>query len=322
MSPQAARARRAASGHEVLIDSVEMTSRRAKTRRRELGERQTALLFLLPSLVGFLVFYVYPTGRGLWLSLTDWNLLSSPHFVGLRNYRALFSDPVFVNAVKVTVEYVLINIGTQTVIALGLAALMERLSRSVAIRGALLLPWLVPNVTIALLFLFILDPTAGIADHVLQSLGVSQQDFFGSTHQAIPTIALVNTWRHMGYTALLLFAGMQTIPPTLYEAAKVDGASEWKMFWRITMPLLRPVFALVMTVSVIGSFQIFDTVSVTTQGGPGNASRVLYYYIYEHAFTRYDMGYASAMAVVLFAGLIVFTFAQLRLLRAHQSDLA
>ena len=306
----------------MIANSIAMPGRRTHARRRQMGERLTAAAFVAPSLIGFLVFYVYPTVRGLWLSFTDWNLLSAAHFVGLRNYRELLDDPIFRNAVKVTIEYVGINIVTQTVVALALAALMERLTRSVAIRGVLLLPWLVPNVTIALLFLFLLDPAAGVADHLLQSLGIARQGFFGDSHQSIPTIALVNTWRHMGYTALLLFAGMQTIPRTLYEAAKVDGASEWTIFWRITMPLLRPVFALVMTVSVIGSFQIFDTVSVTTQGGPGNASRVLYYYIYEQAFTRFNMGYASAMAVVLFAGLIAFTFTQLRLLRAHQSDLA
>jgi multiple sugar transport system permease protein len=305
-----------------IAEPVATSSRRFRVRRRQMSERLAAALFILPSLVGFLVFYVSPTLRGVWLSFTDWNLLSDAHFVGLRNYRELLDDPVFINAAKVTFEYVVINIGSQTVVALGLAALMERLTRSVAIRGLVLLPWLVPNVTIALLFLFLLDPTAGIADHLLHSLGIARQGFFGDPDQAIPTIALVNTWRHMGYTALLLFAGMQMIPRVLYEAAKVDGASEWTMFWRITMPLLRPVFALVMTVSVIGSFQIFDTVSVTTQGGPANASRVLYYYIYEQAFTRYNMGYASAMAVVLFAGLIAFTVAQLRLLRAHHSDLA
>jgi multiple sugar transport system permease protein len=126
----------------------------------------------------------------------------------------------------------------------------------------------------------------------------------------------------MGYTALLVFAGLQTIPSYVYEAAEVDGSTEWKTFWRITLPLLRPVLVMVLVVTMIGSFQIFDTVAVTTQGGPINATRVIYYYIYERAFTRFDFGYASAMALVLFAILAVVSLLQLRLLRAKESDLA
>jgi multiple sugar transport system permease protein len=126
----------------------------------------------------------------------------------------------------------------------------------------------------------------------------------------------------MGYTALLVFAGLQTIPAYVYEAAEVDGSTEWKTFWRITLPLLRPVLVMVLVVTMIGSFQIFDTVAVTTQGGPINATRVIYYYIYERAFTRFDFGYASAMALVLFAILALVSLLQLRLLRAKESDLA
>ena len=117
---------------------------------------------------------------------------------------------------------------------------------------------------------------------------------------AIPTIAAVNVWRHMGYTALLVFAGLQTIPSYVYEAASVDGSTEWKSFWRITMPLLRPVLALVLVITVTGSFQVFDTVAVTTRGGPGNASRVIQYYIYQKGFTEGQFGYASALSVILF----------------------
>jgi multiple sugar transport system permease protein len=147
------------------------------------------------------------------------------------------------------------------------------------------------------------------------------QYFYQSPHEAIATVALVNTWRNVGYTALLLFAGMQTIPKHLYEAAAIDGASEWRILRTITLPLLRPVLALVLTVSVIGSFQIYDTVSVVYQT-PLPQAYVLYYYIYTAAFGELRMGYASAMAVVLFAILAAFTFIQLKLLRASRSDLA
>ena len=137
----------------------------------------------------------------------------------------------------------------------------------------------------------------------------------------IPTVALVNVWRHMGYTALLIFAGLQAIPEQLYEAARTEGAGEIQMFRRITLPLLRPILALVLIMTVIGSFQVFDTVSVTTQGGPADASRVLQMYIYQNAFAEYEFGYASALSVALLLILMVITFAQYWLTRAGQSDL-
>ena len=284
------------------------------------GNGRVALLFILPSLVGFLVFYVTPLIRGIYQSLTNYNILQPPSFIGLGNYRQLYHDPIFWNALKVTAEYVAINISTQMIGALGIAVLMERLTRSVFARCALVFPWLVPNVAVATISLFMLDRTVGIVNHLLTDLHLPPQYFYQSPHEAIATVALVNTWRNVGYTALLLFAGMQTIPKYLYEAAAIDGASEWRIFRSITLPLLRPILALVLTVSVIGSFQIYDTVSIAYQT-PRPQAYVLYYYIYTAAFGELRMGYASAMAVVLFAILAVFTFIQLKLLRASRSDL-
>lgn len=297
------------------------TAPRPRPPRRR-GHGRVALLFLLPSLVGFVVFYLLPTARGVWFSFTDYNLLSDPEFVGLGNYSALLDDAVFWNALKVTGVYVLINVGSQTVLALGLAVVLERLTRSVMIRTMLLMPWLVPNVTVALLWMWLLDANLGFANHVLEQMEMARHGFFFSPDEGIATIAAVNTWRHAGYAALLLFAGMQLIPKNLYEAAKMDGASEMRMFRSITLPLLRPVLAMVLVISLIGSFQIFDTVAVTTEGGPVNSTRVIYYYIYEKAFTQFEFGYASAMAVVLIGILVALTLLQMRLLRASSSDLA
>jgi multiple sugar transport system permease protein len=284
------------------------------------GNGRVAVLFILPSLVGFLVFYVTPLIRGIYQSLTDYNILQPPTFVGLGNYHRLYHDAIFWNSLKVTAEYVAINISTQMIGALGIAVLMERLTRSVFVRCALVFPWLVPNVAVATISLFMLDRTVGIVNHLLTDAHLPAQYFYQSPREAIATVALVNTWRNVGYTALLLFAGMQTIPKHLYEAAAVDGASEWRMFRSITLPLLRPILALVLTVSVIGSFQIYDTVSIAYQT-PLPQAYVLYYYIYTAAFGELRMGYASAMAVVLFAILAIFTFIQLKLLRASRSDL-
>ncbi|MGW6276642.1 carbohydrate ABC transporter permease [Kribbella sp. NPDC055071] len=291
-------------------------------RRRNLGDLKVAMIFLAPATLGFVVFYIWPTLRGAYLSFTEYSLLSPPKFTGFDNYERMVQDSFFWNALVVTVEYVVINIGLQTVLAVGIAMLMYRLTKSITVRAAILLPYLVANVVVALVWYWMLDFQVGIVNQGLNAIGIDPIAFFGDSHWAIPTVAGINVWRHMGYTALLVFAGLQTIPAYVYEAAEVDGSTEWKTFWRITLPLLRPVLVMVLVVTMIGSFQIFDTIAVTTQGGPINATRVIYYYIYERAFTRFDFGYASAMALVLFAILALVSLLQLRLLRARESDLA
>ncbi|MEV4263648.1 MULTISPECIES: carbohydrate ABC transporter permease [Kribbella] len=291
-------------------------------KRRSLGDLKVAMIFIAPATLGFVVFYIWPTLRGAYLSFTEYSLLSAPKFNGLANYDRMIHDSFFWNALGVTVEYVVINIGLQTVLAVGIAMLMYRLTKSITVRAIILAPYLVANVVVALVWYWMLDVQVGVVNTFLGWVGIDPIAFFGDSHWAIPTVAGINVWRHMGYTALLVFAGLQTIPSYVYEAAEVDGSTEWKTFWRITLPLLRPVLVMVLVVTMIGSFQIFDTVAVTTQGGPINATRVIYYYIYERAFTRFDFGYASAMALVLFAILAVVSLVQLRLLRARESDLA
>lgn len=297
--------------------------RAGRRRSQELRNLPAALLFVLPAGIGFLVFFLWPTLRGIWLSFTDSTAFNTGGFVGLENYQRMIADPVFWNAFKVTIWYVLLNIGLQTVLAVVVAVLMHRLTQSLAIRGIILTPYLVSNVVAAMLFLMLLDYQLGFVNELVETLGGDRIMFFGDQSLVIPTIALVNVWRHLGYTALLLFAGLQTIPENLYEAGRVDGASELRMFRSITMPLLRPYLGLVLIVTMIGSFQVFDTVSVATQGGPANASNVIQYYIYEVAFSRgYDFGYASAMSVALLVVLAVIAVVQFRLTRANQNDMA
>ncbi len=291
-------------------------------RRDDRDDRKVALLFIAPVLVGFAVFYLYPTVRGAWWSFTDYSLLGQPSFLGLDNYKAVLKDGEFWNSMGVTLLYVVINIITQTALALLLAALMHRLTRSVVLRTTLLLPWLVPNVTVGLIWLWLLDTNLGFVNHLLTSMGLPVIGFFTNPTLGIATISIVNTWAFTGYTALLFYAGMLQIPADFYESASLDGAGEWGLFTRITLPLLRPVLALVLVVSLIGSFQIFDTVAVTTKGGPVNATRVIYYYIYQQAFNYFHMGYAATMAIVLVLILGILTAVQLRLLRASESQLA
>ena len=292
----------------------------AALRRRPKDDRILGLAFILPATIGLVAFYIWPLVRGIHLSFTEYNLLTPETFTGIDNYRRMVRDDTFWNAVRVTLEYVVINIGLQTLLALAIAVLMQRLTQSTFVRSIVLTPYLVSNVVVAMLWLWLLDATLGVSNQVIEALTGESVNFFSST-LAIPTIALINVWRHMGYTALLIFAGLQAIPNTVYEAGKIDGASEWTMFWRITIPLLRPILALVLIMTMIGSFQVFDTVSVTAQGGPVDASRVLPYYIYDLAFGRFQFGYASAIAVGLLIILAAITAVQYRLMRAGETDL-
>lgn len=285
-------------------------------------ESITAYIFILPSLIGFFAFIVLPMIRGVQISFTKWNLLRPPKYIGLENYKDAFADPVFWNSLKVTLQYVVLNIPIQTLIALGMAVLMDRVTKSEIVRGILILPYLLSNVIVAMIWLWLLDPNLGFLNLLLQQLGMDKQAFFFSTTQGIPTIANVNTWRHMGITALLFYAGIQSIPKSLYEAATIDGAGEWGMFRRITLPLLRPVTVFILVTNIVGSFQVFDTVSVTTQGGPIDATRVVVFYIVQNAFELSKFGYAAALSVILFCILIVITLIQMRVLRGNTSDLS
>jgi multiple sugar transport system permease protein len=288
---------------------------------RRLGDLKIALLFIAPAMIGFIVFYVVPTIRGVYLSFTEYNILGDPEWVGVDNYTAIAKDPLFWNSLAVTGQYVFLNIVLQTALALGLALLMHQVAKSTIIRGALLLPYLMSNVIAALLWFWMLDYQIGVVNQFIEWAGLPRVAFFGSEAWAIPTQALINTWRHMGYTALLIFAGLQAIPGHVYEVAKLDGASAFQTFRKITIPLLRPVLVLVLVVTVIGSFQVFDTVAVTSAGGPVNATRVIQYYIYQRAFTESDFGYGSAIAVILFLILALVAFIQMKFLKGNESDL-
>jgi multiple sugar transport system permease protein len=285
------------------------------------GETLVAWIFILPSLIGFITFFAIPAVRGVQISFTNWNLLRDPTPVGIANYTFLLQNNEFWNALRVTVYYVLLNIPIQTVFAILIAVMMDRLTQSMVIRGLLIIPWLMPNVVVGLLWLWLMDPSIGIINVALLEMGFSRIPFLTSIDWAMPSIAWINIWRHMGYTALLVFAGLQAIPRSVYEAAAIDGASEVRTFLRITLPLLRPVLVFVLVTSVIGSFQIFDTIAITTKGGPVNATKVINWIIYEQAFERLQMGRATAISVMLFFILLMVSLVQMRIMRADESDM-
>ena len=291
--------------------------------KRKIGDLKAAILFLLPALIGFGAFFIWPTIRGIYLSFTNYDGSNRPaKWLGLDNYTKMFSDKILGHSLLVTLEYVVINIVLQMILAVAIAVLMQRVAKSTVIRGLLLFPYLIANVIVALVWFWMLDPSLGIVNIMLEKIGIGSQAWFGQGNLVIPTVAFVNVWRHMGYTALLIFAGLQTIPASLYEAASLDGAGEFKTFFRITLPLLRPVLVLVLITTITGSFQIFDTISVTSKGGPANASNVIQYYIVDQAISRSHFGYGAAISVLLFVILIIVAVVQFRVLRGRESDLS
>lgn len=305
-----------------LSDSstVPLPAARSRPRLAD-NEAFCGLLFVGPALVGFTLFYLLPTIRAFYIGLTNWNLLRAPKFLGFDNYVRLLGDGNFWSSIWITVLYVLYNIPIQTVLGLLIAVLLKRLTGAVFIRSVMLAPFLISNVIAAMIFFWMLDPVLGFVNFLLQAVGIGSHAFFSNEQLALPTIAAINIWRYTGYTALLFYTGLQSIPEHLYEAARIEGASQWRMFRSITLPLLRPTVVFVLVTSVIGSFQIFDTIAVTTQGGPGSATRTIVWYIYQEAFTSMRMGYASAISTVLLLGLVLVTLVQMRVLRSGESDL-
>jgi multiple sugar transport system permease protein/sn-glycerol 3-phosphate transport system permease protein len=288
--------------------------------RRGAGVRRlaTALPFIAPSLVGVVLFLLVPVVIVLVLSFFQWNFLTPPHWVGLANYVTMTKyDHVF-HALAVTAYYVLWNIPIQTLMAIGLAILLNRNLPALGFFRALyVLPFMSTPVAMAVVWSWMFNGQSGLVNHLLLLVGVHGPDWLGSTHLALPVVAMVSNWQYAGYNMLFFLAGMQTIPPSLYEAASIDGASAVRRFFRITLPLLNATTLFVLVTDVIGSFQIFDTVYVMTQGGPGSATTVVNYQIYSTGFRNFDVGAASAMSLLLFGVILVITFVQFRFFRTR-----
>jgi multiple sugar transport system permease protein len=286
-------------------------------------ETVIAWLFILPSLVGITIFVLVPAIRGVMLSFTNSDLLTRADFTGLENYQKLIADKQFWSSMGITLRYVLLNIPLQTMLAMILAVLLTRLTRSNLLRGIVLLPYLLPMVMVTIVWITLMDYDFGPINGILDMFGLKKIGFL-TQDSIIASLAWINTWRHTGYAALLFFAGLQAIPKEIYEAATIDGANEWKSFAHITLPLLRPVTVFVLVTSVVGSFQVWDSVAVasTPSGGPGGASRVIFWYITNLAFTRFNIGYASTVAVALFLIIVAIALGQMWYFRANKSDLS
>jgi multiple sugar transport system permease protein len=272
---------------------------------------RTAFAFLAPSLVGVVLFLVIPVILVIILSLTQWNLLTPIKFVGFSNYANIFRFDGFGHSLIVTAYYVLLNIPVQTVLALGLALLLNnKLPGSAFVRVVAVLPFLATPVAMSVVWTWFFDPTNGIVNQLLSHVGITGPAWLSDSATAMPIVAFANIWQYAGYNMLFFLAGLQGIPPSLYEAAAIDGAGKIAQFRRVTLPLLRPALLFVLVTGVIGSFQVFDTAYVLTAGGPGNATQVANLNIYTTAFQGFRIGEASAMSVILFLIILVVTVAQ------------
>lgn len=274
----------------------------------------SAYALIGPSLVGVVAFLLAPVVIVAVVSLFRWNLMSSPKFVGLANYRRMAHDGSVWHSVLVTLMYVLFTIPVQTVLALLLATMLNTRLRGVKVlRAVYVVPWMATPVVMGIVFKWIFDKQHGAVNSFLALFGVDSINWLQSKNLALIAVAAVGIWSSAGYTMLFFLAGLQSIPEQLYEAARVDGASPVQQFFRVTLPMLRPTMFFVLVTSVIGSFQVFDTVYSMTfpvVGGPGDATTVLNLKIYRTAFQLFDDGYASAIAMLLFGLLLVLTVAQ------------
>lgn len=276
-------------------------------------EGGTAWLFLGPSLLHLLLFSVGPILFALWLSFHEWSLVEPARpFVGLDNYARLLEDGAFWRSVLNTAIYVLF-VPVAMVVALGLALLVDRRFRGVRfLRTVFFLPYITSFVAISLTWRWMYEPELGLLNALLRRVGLGEVPWLTSPATALPSLMLMSVWMYAGYMMVIFLAGLQSIPQSLYESAKIDGAGPWHRFRRITLPLLRPTTLFVLVTMVIFMFQVFTAVYVMTEGGPLNATDVIVYHIYRNAWEYLRMGYASAMSWVLFAIVFLITLVQLK----------
>jgi multiple sugar transport system permease protein len=279
-------------------------------RRRE-HEGLAALFFLLPNFAGFLVFTAIPVGAAFLLAFYDYDLLLGASFAGLENFRELASDEVFRAAFFNTVYFTAVSVPLSVVLGLATAMLVNQALRGIVVfRSVFLLPYVTVTVALSLVWKWIYLPEIGLLNSALGLFGVEGPAWLTSERWAMPGLILMTVWKTFGYNMVLFLAGLQSIPEHLYDAAKVDGATRWRRFLHITLPMLSPTTFFVVVISVISSFQVFDQALVMTNGGPGTATTTLVLYIYQVGFQSFDMGYAAAVALVLFAAIFVFTVVQ------------
>lgn len=284
--------------------------------QRRLEER-LAWLFVMPVLLGILIFQLYPTVFSLYVSLTEWNLLTPMRWVGTRNFVDLFTtDRLFPVALKNTFFYTLGVVLPGLCLALTFATLLNQKIRARSLyRNIFFIPVVAPGVSVAILWGWIYEPNVGILNYLLGLVGIDGPAWLGDSQWAMTAVIIMSIWQGLGYDIVVFLAGLQNISPELYEAAAIDGANGLQQFRRITLPLLSPVTFFVLVLSVIGAFQVFTAPYVLTDGGPVNATLTVVMLLYRQAFEYQRMGMASAVAYILFIIIVGLTLVNFYLQR-------
>ncbi len=276
----------------------------------------TGWVMVSPSVLLIGLFGLIPVIWSFVLSFQHNDLQTPATSAGLSNYRELVHDPVFRQAIQHTLVYTVIFVPVTLVLSLLAAGALNRRIRGISIyRLAVFIPVVTSTVATGVIFTWLLDPTFGLANDVLQKVGLPPSGFFASPSAALYSVIAMTVWGWVGFGALIFLAGLQGIPTDVIEAAQIDGCSKAGTFWRIQVPLLRPVTGFLLVWLTINALQLFDEVYVTTKGGPLHATTVVVYYLYEQAFEFFHAGYAAAIATVLFVVIAVITLVQLRLTR-------
>jgi len=265
-------------------------------------------LSVSPWMIGFLLFSLGPIVASIYFSFTEWSITRPPTWVGLHNYVRMFTrDQLFWQALKVTSYFVVLSLPLKLVCGLGLSLLLNlKVPGMNVYRTIFYIPAVISGVAVSLMWMWLLHPDTGVINTLLEMIGIEGPAWFWDPKWALPSVALMSVWS-VGGSAVIYLAGLQNIPPHLYEAAEIDGASRWHRFWKITLPLLTPTLFFQLIVEMIGSFKVFTQAFVITQGGPLKATYFYLYYFYEEAFQNFNMGYASALALVLMVIILIVT---------------
>lgn len=278
-------------------------------------KRLTAYCFLLPNLIGFLVFTLIPVVSALGLSFMRWDSYNPTQFVGLQNFRIMLKDSSFRISFWNTIYFTCATVPLTVIVSLILALALDKGLKGLTIFRAIhFFPHIASTVAVAVVWQFLYNADMGPINMFLRAMGVTDPPrWTASVTWAMPAVIIMSVWKSAGYYMIMFLAGLQGIPNHLYEAATIDGANGWHRFRYVTLPLLTPTLFFVIIMNLIYSFKVFDQIYIMTQGGPGRATSVLVYYIYVQAFVNQNFGYASAMAFVLFLILLVITIVQFRL---------
>lgn len=271
------------------------------------NERFAGWVFILPALVGTLIFIIIPVICSFGLSFAKWDLLNPIQFVGLTNYREIFSEALFYKILLNTIVFALATSVLGVIIPLVLACILNSKIRGAEFyKTAYFLPFITPMIVIGVVWEWIFDPNIGLLNHVLHL----HINWLYDTHFAMPALIIVSVWKLIGYNMVIFLSSLSGISQSMFEAAKIDGANELQTFKNVTVPLLSPTIFFVVIITAISSFQVFDLIYLMTQGGPLNSTNVLVYAIYQNAFEYFNVGKASAIAYVLFVIILVLTLVQ------------